>query len=403
MVMTKKIIVLAGPDEGRVFPLGTEPLLFGRSRATDPHLTDPHVSRVHCQVLPEGDQYVLIDFDSGSGTFVNGKEIGRHILKSGDLIRIGGTHMQYVVEAVEPAVGAAASKSPTDWAKALVGQTISNYTITSPLARGRSGYIFHAQDSRNETPVALKVLRSDFGQDEKKVQYFIEAMKAVMPLSHPHLLKIYGAGKTGNHCWVATEYVPGDSLSAVVGRIDKAGKLDWKGVLRVGIYLARALEFAHGKNLIHQNVTPQNILVGKSPQNTKLTDLMLALATEENPTKPISAAGAPSESLAYLSPERTDGPGAAVDARTDIYSLAATLYAMLTGRPPFQAPTVDELIEKIRLDMAPRIHTFHPHVPDDLEKLLRQCLAKRPQDRPATAAEMRKELEKIAAKVTSPA
>src|ERR1035438_10011606 len=296
--MTKKIIVLAGPDEGRVFPLGTEPLLFGRSRATDPHLTDPHVSRVHCQVLPEGDQYVLIDFDSGSGTFVNGKEIDRHVLKSGDLIRIGGTHMQYVVEAVEPAVGAPASKSPTDWAKALVGQTISNYKITSPLARGRSGYIFHAQDSRNETPVALKVLRSDFGQDEKKVQYFIEAMKAVMPLSHPHLLKIYAAGKTGNHCWVVTEYVPGDSLAAVIGRIEKTN-LDWKAAVRVGTYLSRALEFAHSKGLIHQNVTPQNVVVGRKPQNTKLTDLMLALATEENPTRAVAAAGQPSESLPF--------------------------------------------------------------------------------------------------------
>jgi serine/threonine protein kinase len=399
--MAKKIIVLAGPDEGRVFPLGTEPLLFGRSRATDLHLTDPHVSRVHCQVLPEGDQYVLVDFDSGSGTFVNGKEVQRHVLKSGDLIRIGGTHMQYVVDAVEGVGTAPAVKSPTDWAKALVGQTISHYTITAPLARGKTGYIFHAQDSRNETPVALKVLRSDFGQDEKKVQHFIEAMKTVMPLAHPHLLKIYGAGKTGDHCWVATEYVPGDSLSAVIGRIDKVGKLDWKGVLRVGVYLARALEFAHAKNLIHQNVTPQNILVGKAPQNTKLTDLMLALATEENPTKPISAAGAPSESLPYLSPERTDGPGAAVDARTDIYSLAATLYAMLTGKPPFQATTVDELIEKIRLDAAPPIHIVHPNVPDDLEHLVRQCLAKRPQDRPATAAAMRKEFEKIAQKHTT--
>ena len=399
--MGKKLVVLAGPDEGMVFTLGSEVLLLGRSRATETHLTDPHVSRVHCQVVPEGPQYVVVDFDSASGTFVNGKEVDRHVLQSGDLIRIGATHLQYVVEANGAAVATAtaaapATKAPTDWAKALIGQTLSHYRISGQLARGKTGYIFHAEDTRTETPVALKVLRSDFGQDEKKVKHFIEAMKAVLPLNHPHLLRIYGAGKTGNHCWVATEYIPGDSLAAVIGRIEKSGKLDWKAVVRVGVYLARALEFAHQKTLIHQNVTPQNILVGKMPQNTKLTDLMLALATEEDPTKAISAAGTPSESLPFMSPERTDGAGATVDARTDIYSLAAVLYAMLTGKPPFQGTAVTELIEKIRLESAPRLQAHGVQVPEALEKLLRRCLAKRPQDRPAKAADLRKALEALA-------
>src|SRR5450432_4173770 len=120
--MAKKLIVLAGPDEGRVFELGSEVVLLGRSRATETHLTDPHVSRVHCQIIPEGPQYVVVDFDSASGTFVNGKDIDRHILQSGDLIRIGGTHLQYVVDAAEPMVGKVPAKAPSDWAQALVGQ-----------------------------------------------------------------------------------------------------------------------------------------------------------------------------------------------------------------------------------------------------------------------------------------
>lgn len=397
--MASKLIVLAGPDEGHVFTLGAEPILFGRSRATEGHLTDPHASRVHCQVALEGNQYVLTDFDSGSGTFANGKEVQKHVLQAGDLIRIGGTHLQYVTDAAAPASapGAAAPTSPVEWAKALIGQSLSHYQISAPLARGKTGYIFHANDSRNEADVALKVLHPDFSKDEKKVQRFIDAMKTVMPLTHPHLLRIYGAGKTGDYCWIATEYVPAESLAAVIGRIDRAGKLDWKTALRVGLYLAQALEFAHGKKLIHQNVTPHNVIVGKKPQNTKLTDLMLALATEENPTQPISAAGVPSESLPYMSPERTDGPGAAVDARTDIYSLSAVIFAMLTGKPPFQGTTVEELIEKIRLDGVPHLHAHQSQVPDSLERIVRLCLAKRPQDRIPTAAALREELEKIAA------
>jgi serine/threonine-protein kinase len=396
--MTKKLIVLAGPDEGHIFPLGTESVLAGRSRATLVHLTDPHVSRVHCQILSEGNDHVLVDFDSVSGTFVNGKEIDRHVLQTGDLVRIGATHMQYVVDADAAAAAPEKPKkaSPTAWAQKLVGESISHYHITAPLAGGKTGYIFHAQDTRSDTAVALKVLHPDFAQDEKKVKHFVEAMKTVMPLGHPHLLKILGAGKTGDHCWLATEYVPGDSLAGVISRIEKTN-LDWKATVRIGVYLARALEFAHGHGLVHQNVTPQNILVGRKPQNTKLTDLMLALATEEDPTKPISAAGLPSDSLPYMSPERTDGKGAKIDGRTDIYSLAATMYAVLTGKPPLQADTVGLLIEKIRLDSPPRLAAYHKvDVPQELETLLRRCMAKRLQDRPATAADMRKELEKIA-------
>ncbi|MBM3993679.1 MAG: FHA domain-containing protein [Planctomycetes bacterium] len=391
--MAKKLIVLAGPDEGRVFELGSDAMMFGRSRATDTPLTDPHVSRVHCQVLPEGGDYVVVDFDSASGTFVNGKEIDRHVLVPGDLIRIGDTHMQFVAD--ETTTRRSAAKD-ADWSHGLVGQAISHYNITAPLARGKTGYIFHAQDMRNDADVALKVLNPEFGKDEKKVQRFVDAMKIILPIQHPHLLKILGAGKTGDFCWVATEYVAGESLLAVIGRIQKGRKLDWKGVIKVAAYLARALEFAHSKNVIHQNVTPQNILVGKKPNNTKLTDLMLATATEEDPTKPISAAGLPSESLPYMSPERTDGPGATIDGRTDVYSLGATLFAMLTGSPPFRGGTVDELIERIRLDSAHHFHSYKVETPVAVEKLIRQCLAKRPQDRPQIASDLRNQLESIA-------
>src|SRR5688572_700487 len=160
IVMASKLMVLAGPDEGRVFNLGSEVLLLGRSRATESALTDPHASRVHCQIIPEGEKYVVVDFDSASGTFVNGKEIDRHVLQSGDLIRVGNTHLQYIADGVDGAEAAAPkpAKSPVEWAKPLVGQTIAHYHITAPLARGKTGYLFHARDTRSETAVALKVL-----------------------------------------------------------------------------------------------------------------------------------------------------------------------------------------------------------------------------------------------------
>src|SRR5207248_3056956 len=184
----------------------------------------------------------------------------------------------------------------------------------------------HARETRRNLPLAIKVLDPNFVKDEKKIKKFVAAMKLVLPLRHPNLIKVYGAGRTQDYLWVAMDYVRGDNLAAVIGRVAHAGKIDWRIVLRVGTFLARALDYAHGKKIIHQTVNPQNILVGRTAQETKLIDLMLATALDEDPTRPISAAGTPSEALPYMSPERTDGPHAQVDARTDLYSLGATLY-----------------------------------------------------------------------------
>lgn len=405
--MANKLVVLAGPDEGRVFPLGTEVLLLGRSRATDTHLIDPHVSRVHCQVLPENGKHVVVDFDSAGGTFVNGKQVSRHELKAGDLVRIGTTHMQFVADggavaaaAAPPAKGAKAKAKVAKagaWAEALVGQEFTHYRIGQPMARGHSGYVFHATDTRRNLPLALKVLDPRYAKDDKKVKKFVEAMKAVLPLRHPNLIRVYAAGRTADHLWVAMEYIKaGESLAAVIGRSAHAGRAEWRIVLRVGIYLARALDYAHQRKTVHQNVSPQNIMLGRQIQDTKLADIMLASAVEEDPTTPISAAGTPSEALAYMSPERTDGPGATVDARTDQYSLAATLLALLIGHPPFQAPTVPELLAKIRLEAPPTLQAAKIEAPAVLEHALRRALAKRPQDRFESVKQLLKELEGLA-------
>src|SRR5258708_32160672 len=144
--MANKLVVLAGPDEGRVFPLGTEVLLLGRGRATDTHLIDPQVSRVHCQVLPENGKHVVVDFDSAGGTFVNGKQISRHELRAGDLVRIGTTHLQFVTDqggapatAAAPTARGAKAKAKVAtagaWAEWLVGQGLTHSKTGQPLGR----------------------------------------------------------------------------------------------------------------------------------------------------------------------------------------------------------------------------------------------------------------------------
>jgi serine/threonine protein kinase len=392
----------------------------GRSRATDTQLVDPHVARVHCQLQYQGGQYLLSDFESDGGTFVNGVRVGEHKLQIGDIIRIGNTRLQFSEDntptraaapaaalpiampigpppkgALPVAVAVSGPRGPA-WVNALIGQTISHFKIGSPLARSKSGYIFHARDTRKNVPVALKVLDPEFSSNDAAVHRFVEAMKLVMPLRHANLIKFHGAGKTGGHCWIAMEYVEGESLAAVIGRIETTGMIDWRQVARVGVQLGRALDYAHSKKLVHQSVAPQNILLAKKEGRVKLSDLMLATAIDGDPTQPISAAGVPSEELSYMPPERTDGPGKPVDARADMYSLGATLYAMLAGHPPFQAPTVAELVAKIRLEAPTALKTLHPGIPEELDHLIVKSLAKRPEDRFATIREMVKRLEAIA-------
>ena len=170
--------------------------------------------------------------------------------------------------------------------------------------------------------MALKVLDPSYGSSDALVKRFNRAMKAVLPLQHPNLVTVHGAGKTGPHCWVAMEYVRAESLAAMIARIETVGMFDWRNVLRIQIYLARVLAYAHGKDVIHRCVTPQNVLVGKNLARTKLADFMLDSAIERDPTQP-AGNGEPSGDLPYMSPERTDGPGKPFDARTDIYSLGA--------------------------------------------------------------------------------
>src|SRR5262249_47160190 len=151
-------------------------------------------------------------------------------------------------------------------------------------------------------PVALKVLLPEFSSDEDDMQRFIRAIKTMLPLEHPNLVKLYGAGKTGQSCWVAMEYIAGENLQQVIDRIGVAGMLDWRHAFRVAVDVARALEHAHGESIIHRNVTPTNILRDATSKTCKLGDLMLAKALEGAMAKQITQPGQIIGDVAYMSP-----------------------------------------------------------------------------------------------------
>jgi serine/threonine protein kinase len=400
--MPKELRVIAGPDKGQFYRLFEgHPLLLGRSRHAFSPLKDLQVSRVHCEVELEDGQVHATDMESGGGTFLNGKRIQEDYLKNGDVLLIGQTQLQLHIDAEDAAAARPTAAPPKqtvlvgDRLQELSGKTLSHFHVGKLHARGQSGLIFEARDFKDDSTVALKVLFPGATRNAKELRRFVRSMRTVMPLRHPNLVTLLGAGKSGPYCWVAMEFVDGESLSQVIQRIGVAGMLDWRHAFRVAAHLTRALEYAHENSIIHRNLTPQNILIRKSDKMTKLGDLMLAKALEGALAEQLTRPGEILGDLRYMSPERTAGDPN-VDGRSDLYSLGALVYAMMTGRPPFEGNSLVETILKIRTGVPAKPKQFQMSIPDRFQGVVLKLLEKRPEDRFQTAIELRKELDRVA-------
>jgi serine/threonine protein kinase len=407
--MSLQLIIIEGPDKGQVMPLHPgNGLMLGRSATAMYRVNDLRVSRNHAEVLLQGDQVTVLDNGGSGGVLVNGVPIKRQVLKLGDVVKLGDTALRLQMADLPMDVATElANRSPKPPAQSatpsvekladLAGKTLSHYEIGHVIAQGGTSMVFFANDPQNgDRPVALKVLLPEFSKNEEEMQRFIRAMKTMLPLRHPNLVTLYGAGKTGPYCWVAMEYVAGEVLTDTIKRLGVAGMLDWRNAFRVAIHVARALAYAHGEQIIHRGVSPQNILVQATDKTTKLTDLMLAKALEGTMVQQITRPGELVGDVTYMSPERTRGDLASIDGRSDLYGLGATVYALLTGRPPFEANNLIEKITKIRQVEPVKPTKYQLSIPHRFEMLILSLLAKRPEDRPESADKVVAELEMIA-------
>jgi serine/threonine protein kinase len=405
-----RLTVISGPDQGQTYALVEgQSLVLGRGESASIQLSDATVSRSHCRVEFGGGKFRLSDLGSRAGTLVNGQPATQHELSPGDVIHLGATEMRFELEATNrdttigmkrpvqsagPADGAAAPAPAAVSLAKLVGARIATFEIQAKVAVADSGVVFRAYDAEHNRTVALKVLNRKISQDEESVQRFVRAMKTVMPIRHPNLVQVYLAGKTGPRCWAAMEFVEGENMAQVIRRIGTVGMLDWRYSFRVAVHVGRALEEAARHDMIHRNITPTNILVRTSDQCVKLGDLMLAKALSGAQGRRVTRPGRIVGEMLSLSPERTFTDGA-VDGRSDIYSLGATLYALLTGRPPFEGGPVNKIITQIREVQPERPKKYQLAIPDMFEGLVLRMLAKRPDDRHQTATELLADLERV--------
>jgi serine/threonine protein kinase len=409
--MTMRFLVIDGADQGRSFPLVDEGVLsVGSSRRnTDICLHDLHVRRVHCQIEIEGGRVVVTAEEDTGNTFVNGQAVRQQELHPGDVLRVGNSHLRlHVDEDEEAAEEEEEAEAPAD-AKlphlphARLGElsdhTLSHYKVGTVLGQGHCGVVFRARDLKGGQTVALKVLSPEFPKGAAEMQRFIEGLKKVLPLRHAHLVNLFNAGKTGPYCWIALEYIEGESVAQALERLGT--KPNWKHALRLAVHGARALDFVHGQRMLHGNITPRNLLVRLSDKVVKLADLMMAQALDGSALQAATLETKLLAELPFMSPEQVD-PNAFVDHLSDIYSLGAVVYARLTGQPPFKGASPEETITLIREGPLVKPTKHNPTIPVALETTVMKMLARAQEHRPPTAADLLKELERIAEKEDVP-
>ena len=247
-----------------------------------------------------------------------------------------------------------------------------------------------AIDERYGTPVALKVITlaintGDPAYNEARGRFLVEAY-AARRLEHPDIVAVLAAGETQGSGWIAMELVLGTDL----GRYTQAARLlPEPMVLRIGQRLAAALAHAHGVGIVHRDIKPSNVMAHWPSNTLKLSDFGLARTVDVAATRSGLVLGSP----AYMAPEQL--AGSVPDARTDLYALGVTLFQLLAGRLPHDAPSMGELLHRVASQAAPDIRSINPATSPGLAKLLHVLLAKAPADRMQHAGDAAQALAKL--------
>ena len=382
--------IVDGPEKGREFELSEgKKLVVGRGTASDTQINDPRVSRVHCEVELRNGQTQITANASAGQTLVRGKAIQEDSLHVGEVFRIGDTFLR-LDHGDAPLDQSTMISNPME---ALVGQNFAHYRIDKLIAQGRTGVVYRATDTEKDRVAAVKVLLPTASSSDEQRERFVRAMRTMLPIRHPNIIRLYHAGKQGKFCWVAMEYVDGESMREVIARLGIRDMLDWRKVWEVAVDIGQALQHASEQKIVHRNLSPANIISRKADHVNLLGDLMLAKATEGNQSFDVTAPGQLLGELSYMSPERTRS--ADIDVRSDIYELGATLYALMTGRPPVEANSQIEHIDKIRNHVPPSPREYQLAVNEIFAGIVMTMLEKRPEDRHQTADELLSELQRV--------
>jgi len=278
------------------------------------------------------------------------------------------------------------------------GDVVGPYVVVAPAGAGGMGEVYQARDTRLNRLVALKVIGTDDDHRGELARRFVSEAKAIAALSHPHICAIHDVGHHDGHNYLVLEYLEGEVLADRL----KRGPLTAKELLQYAIDMADALEFAHRHGVVHRDLKPSNVFlcrgaglklldfgVARMREAASGTDALSSLATEP---VDITNESAIVGTLAYMAPERLEGRVA--DARSDIFGYGAILYEMLTGRKAFAENTQARLIASILTSDPPPAQP-RADIPSALEWIARDCLAKDPNDRWQSMADVARVLRNL--------
>jgi serine/threonine protein kinase len=281
----------------------------------------------------------------------------------------------------------------------LAGRRLGPYEILSAIGAGGMGEVYKARDTRLDRIVAIKVLPAHLADRAELRERFDREAKTIASLNHPHICTLYDTGHQDDIDFLVMEYIEGETLAQ---RLQK-GSLPIQQVLQYAVEIADALDKAHRKGVTHRDLKPGNIMLTKT--GTKLLDFGLAkLKQEVAPAIPdsqlptmkdaITGEGTILGTLQYMAPEQVEAKE--VDARTDIFAFGAVVYEMATGKKAFQGKTSASVMAAILKDEPPAMSSLTPMTPSALDRVVKRCLAKDPDERWQSANDLANELKWIA-------
>ena len=285
--------------------------------------------------------------------------------------------------------GSAGETGPrqNDAASAARFPVLPGYELLEEIGRGGMGVVFKARQQSLGRLVAVKMLAGSRWAQPGTLARLRQEARALSRLNHPHVVQVIDVIETGETPAIVLEFVDGLSLA----KKQAGAPLAPKEAAQIALTLSHTLAAVHEQGLLHRDIKPANVLVSRTGE-IKISDF--GIAKEVGNADGLTMTGDVLGSPAYMAPEQMEGQHSLFDVRTDVYGLGATLYEMLTGRPPFVGGTVVETLDQVRErePVAPRV--LQPGIPRDLETICLTCLEKKPSRRFATAQELADDLER---------